>query len=457
MLVGSYPAAHWQRWIALPTFNPVRHLRCSKGAFLLIIIDTVTMNKKSALTLFLPFIAAAQLWAQTYDIVIKGGHVIDPKNNTDEVMDVAILDGKIARLSKSIDATSATQVVNAKGMYVTPGLIDIHGHVFFGTEPGHYLSNGLSAIMPDGFTFRTGVTTIVDAGGAGWRNFSTFKTNIIDNSQTRVLSFLNIVGEGMRGGIYEQNLRDMDARMAAMAAMQHPNYIVGFKVAHFSGPEWTPVENAVEAGKLASVPVIIDFGGSNPPLSLQKLFMEKLRPGDIFTHTFSQMRAREAIVDVGSGKVKPFVWEAQKRGIVFDVGYGGTSFTYSQAIPATKEGFFPTTISTDLHGGSMNNAMKDLLSVMSKFMQMGMGLEQIVNASTWQAAQVIQREELGHLSVGAEADVAVLNIRQGNFGFFDFAGFKVEGDKKFECEMTIRAGRIVYDLNGIAAPVVLQR
>ncbi len=166
--------------------------------------------------------------AQTYSIVIKDGHVIDPKNNINGIMDVAISDGKIVQVSKNIDTKQATQVVNAKGMFVTPGLLDIHGHVFFGTEPDHYLSNGLVAVPPDGFTFRVGVTTIVDCGGAGWKSFPTFKKNIIDNSQTKVLSFLNIVGEGMRGGAYEQDINDMNAKMAAMVAQQNKDYIVGF-------------------------------------------------------------------------------------------------------------------------------------------------------------------------------------------------------------------------------------
>lgn len=403
--------------------------------------------------LFVSYIAVAQ----SYSIVIKNGHVIDPKNGINESMDVAIRDGKIVQVAQNIDASQAQQVVNASGLYVVPGLIDMHGHVFFGTEPDHYLSNGLVAVVPDGFTFRVGVTTIVDAGGAGYKNFPVFKTNIIDNSKTRVLSFLNIVGEGMRGGVWEQNTNDMDAKMAAGTARQNRQHIVGFKAAHFNGPEWTPVDRAVEAGNLANMPVMIDFGGNNPPLSIRELFFDHLRPGDIFTHAFGQLATREFIVDTTSKKVKPFVWEAQKRGIIFDVGYGGISFSYSQAIPAVKSGFYPNTISTDLHAGSMNNAMKDQLSVMSKFHQMGMDLPAVISASTWQPAQVIQREELGHLSVGAEADVAILNLKEGDFGFFDYTGYKVKGDKKLECEMTIRAGNIVYDLNGLADPIVVKR
>src|SRR6476469_9613461 len=209
--------------------------------------------------------------SQTYTIVIKDGHVLDPKNNIDGIMDVAISNSKIVLVAKGIDAKKAQQVVNAKGLYVMPGLIDIHSHDFFGTEPDHYLSNGLVAIVPDGFTFRTGVTTVADAGGAGWRSFSTFKKNIIDNSQTRVLVFLNIVGEGMRGGAYEQNVNDMDAKLSALVAKQYKDYIVGIKVSHFSGAEWTPVDRAVEAGKLAIIPIMGDFGASTPHLSIEEL------------------------------------------------------------------------------------------------------------------------------------------------------------------------------------------
>lgn len=423
------------------------------------------MLKLSIYFVFVFLATALHVSAQNYSIVIKGGHVIDPKNNIDEVMDVAVSDGKVALVSKNIDTKNAKQVVDAKGLLVTPGLIDIHGHVFFGTEADHYLSNGLLAVPPDGFTFRVGVTTIVDAGGAGWKSFETFKKNVIDNSQTRVLAFLNIVGEGMRGGAYEQNPNDMNAKMAAFVARRYKDIIVGFKLAHYQGHEWLPTERVVEAGTLADKPVMIDFGGANPPLSIEELFMKKLRPGDIFTHTFGHLESgelgpnsisRETIVDVNTNQLKPFVVAAQKRGIIFDVGYGGASFTYSQAIPALKAGFYPNTISTDLHTGSMNAAMKDQLMVMTKFLLLGMKLQDVIKASTWAPAQAIKHPELGSLSPGTEADIAILNIRQGNFGFFDYKGAKQTGDKKFECEMTIKSGKIVYDLNARATPVVLK-
>ncbi|QMW06002.1 amidohydrolase/deacetylase family metallohydrolase [Spirosoma foliorum] len=400
---------------------------------------------------------------QAYSILIKGGHVIDPKNKIDGIMDVAINDSKIVQIGRNLDPKEAIQVVNARGLYVTPGLIDMHTHVFFGTNLDQTYSNGPNALPPDGFTFRNGVTTIVDAGCSGWRDFETFKKQTIDRSQTRVLALLNIVGSGMRGSKFEQNVDDMDPTQTAAMAKQYPDYVVGFKLAHYSGYNWTPTERVVEAGKLADLPVMIDFGGSTPTLSLQELFSKHLRPGDIYTHCFGQLKTREPILDIETGKIKPFVWEAQKKGILFDVGYGGISFAFSQAIPALKSGFYPNTISTDIHTGSMNNAMKDMLNVMSKFMAMGMDLRSVIQASTWNPAQAIRRPELGSLTIGSEADVAILTIRNGKFdardsgyfGFFDYTGNKIEGKQKLECEMTIRKGKIVYDLNGIATPVVV--
>ena len=406
------------------------------------------------------FFLSATLLAQqekSYDILITGGRVIDPKNNTDAIADVAIKSGKIVKVAPGLNPVDARQVVNAKGLIVTPGLIDIHGHVFHGTQEDHYLSDGLSALPPDGFTFRAGVTTIVDCGGAGWRNFSTFRKNVVGSSKTRVLSFMNIVGEGMRGGKYEQDVNDMDAAITAKTAMENKDIVVGFKLAHFSGHDWRPTERVTEAGRLAGMPVIIDFGGASPTLSIEELFMKKLRPGDIYTHAYAALDGtRETIVDEKTSVLKPFVLAAQKRGIIFDVGYGGASFNFTQAIPALKAGLYPNTISTDLHTGSMNTSMKSQIDVMSKFMLMGMALPAVIHASTWKPAQVINRTELGHLSPGAEADVTVLRMRKGEFGFYDKTGYFIPGKERLECEVTIKGGQVMYDMNGLTKPIYLK-
>ena len=173
------------------------------------------------------------------------------------------------------------------------------------------------------------------------------------------------------------------------------------------------------------------FGGSKPSLSVSELFMHHLRPGDIFTHCFAELGSREPVVDIESKKIKPFVFEARERGIVFDVVYGGISFAFSQGTPAIEQGFPPNSISTDLHIGSMNHAMKDMLNVMSRFM--AMDLKSVIEASTLNPAKEIKREVLGHLSIGAVADVAVLSVRKGRFGFFDYTGSIIEGKEKLEC------------------------
>jgi dihydroorotase len=394
------------------------------------------------------FVFPLTTYAQKIDILLKGGHVIDPKNKIDGVMDVAITNGKIQQVAPSIPETNATKVVDVN---VTPGLIDMHSHAFHGTDTDSYLANGLTGLPPDGFTFRSGITTIVDAGSSGWRNFRQFKKQTIDKVQTRVLAFLNIVGTGMYSRYEEQDTTDMNPEMAAnMIKKLFPEIIVGIKAAHYWGG-FTQVDRAVEAGKLANVPVMVDFGEHDPPNSIKDLFFIHLRPGDIFTHTYSYgPKNRETVVDE-DGKVKPFVLEAQKRGIIFDVGHGGGAFSWRQAIPAMQQGFLPNVISTDLHTQSMNGGMKGLANVISKFLAMGMSLQDAITRSTWNPANVINRKELGNLSPGADADVAVFNLRKGDFGFIDVRNVQYKGKQKLEAELTIRAGKVVWDLNGIAA------
>jgi len=407
------------------------------------------MEVMSNLKLAACFAAAASCClAQTqYDLLLQGGHVIDVKNKISGVRDVAILDGKVAAVEARIDPAKALKVVNLRGLYVTPGLVDIHVHVFAGTgERGSYA--GDNSLYPDGFTFRAGVTTVADAGCAGWRNFEEFKQHIIDRAKTRVLVFLNIVGNGMRGSKYENDLADMEAKPAADMALKYKGLIVGIKTAHYAGPEWTPVEHAVEAGALANIPVMVDFGTNRKERPMSELVTKKLRPGDIYTHCYSGLRNE---LDE-SGHVNPAIWEARKRGVIFDVGHGGGSFAWRIAVPAIKEKFWPDSISTDLHIGSMNGGMKDMLNVMSKFLAMGLAIDEVVAQSTWNPAREIHHEELGNLSVGAPADVAVLRLQTGAFGFTDMYGARLTGHRKLTCELTLRDGKVVYDLNGITRP-----
>lgn len=400
----------------------------------------------SVLLLAVFWIGSAAAQAR-YDLLLKGGNVIDPKNKISAVRDVAIAAGKVAAVASNIDPAEAFKVVDVSGLYVTPGLIDIHVHVYTGTgERGSYA--GDNSVYPDGFTFRTGVTTVADAGCAGWRNFEDFKQRIIDRSKTRVLALLNIVGNGMRGGKFEQDLADMEAKPTAEMALRYKDLVVGIKTAHYAGPEWKPVEQAVEAGTLANIPVMVDFGSNLPERPVSELLTKKLRPGDIYTHVFSGLR-KELLE---SGKLNPGLWEGRQRGVFFDVGHGGGSFVWRVAVPAVKEGFLPDSISTDLHIGSMNAGMKDMINVMNKFLVMGLSLDDVILRSTWNPAREIRHEELGHLSVGALADVVVLRLEKGDFGFVDMQGARLRGNQKLICELTLRDGKVVYDLNGITRP-----
>jgi dihydroorotase len=393
-------------------------------------------------------VLAGPVFAQQYDMLLKGGHVIDAKNNISAVRDVAIQGGKIAAVESNIDPSKAKTVVDAKGLYVTPGLIDIHVHAYAGTGEKHSYA-GDNSVYPDGFTFRSGVTTVVDAGSSGWRNFDDFKERVITRSKTRVLAMLNIVGSGMRGPKYEDNLSDMDGQLTGQAAAKNKGVVVGIKSAHFTGGEWKPYEQAVKAGEIADIPVMIDYGSNRPERPLYELLTRVLRPGDIYTHMYSGLRGEQDPATKGPSKG---MVEGRKRGIIFDVGHGGGSFDWGVALPLVKAGFLPDSISTDLHITSMNAGMKDMLNVMDKFLAMGQSVDDVVRWSTWNPAKEVKQEQLGHLSVGAIADVTVLRLEKGDFGFLDMRGGKLKGTQRFDCELTLKDGVVMWDLNGIAHP-----
>jgi dihydroorotase len=238
----------------------------------------------------------------------------------------------------------------------------------------------------------------------------------------------------------------MQPERVAELARRHPALIVGVKTAHYSGPEWIAVERAVEAGRLGGLPVMVDFGAFREERPFQQLVLEKLRPGDVYTHLY---HGSVPLLD-GKGKLLPYLFEARKRGVKFDVGHGRDSFRWFQAIPAVRQGWLPDTISTDLHTGNMNAGMKDMATTMSKLLSLGVPLADVVGRATRNAADLIRRPELGRLEVGALADVAVFRLREGEFGFLDARNVLYRGRQRLECELTLFGGDVVWDLNGRA-------
>lgn len=378
-----------------------------------------------------------------FDLLLRGAHVIDPQNGIDAPKDVAVAAGKIAAVDDAIPPGQAAQVLDLSGLYVVPGLVDIHVHLY-ATAGNRDAWGGDYSILPDGFSFRTGVTTMVDTGSAGWRNFEDFRFRVLDRAATRTYALVNIAGLGMASIEAEQNIYDMDPRRTADLAREHADKIVGIKTAHYTLPDWVSIDRSLEAGDLAKLPIMVDFGYFRRERPYYELVGTRLRPGDISTHCF-----RGPVPCIGAdGRVLPYLYEARKRGIIFDVGHGGGSFVFGNVLPCVQQGFYPDVISTDLHTQSMNLGMLDLPTTMSKFLVMGMPLVDVIRASTIAAARAIGHPEHGHLSVGAAADVAVLNLLHGSFGFMDSFGGTLAGDRRLACELTLKDGRPAWDWNG---------
>jgi len=377
-----------------------------------------------------------------YDLLLKGGHVIDMANNRNGIMDVAVADGKIAAVAPDIPAAGAFKVVNVAGHYVTPGLIDIHAHVTSGRPE--------RPSFPADLNFSSGVTTIVDAGTHGADNFASFRKDIVNNSRIRVLGLINIVRAGM--GDREQEPSLMDPKVCAEAILKNRDIAVGVKTAHYwtgqpwdkEHPPWAAVDGAVQCGKLANVPVMVDFW-PRPERTYDELILKRMRPGDIHTHLFAQ---QFPLLD-DQGKVQKFLLDARKRGVIFDVGHGAGSFWFRQAVPLMKQGFWPDSISTDLHSANWNGPVVNMITTMSKFLAMGMPVEEVIRRSTFNPARAIKRPELGTLTVGRDADIAVLELLKGKFGYTDSGRARFIGDSKLEARVTIRAGRIVFDATGV--------
>ena len=382
-----------------------------------------------------------------YELLLQNGHVIDPKNGIDAPRDIAISDGKIAKVAEDISSSQAAQSVDLAGLIVTPGLIDIHVHVYHTREPETL------SVIADHHCIRSGVTTAVDTGTAGAKHFLHFKRTVIDQAKTRIYAYINIVKSGMIGP-FEQDVDEMDPQLAASIVLAYPDDCVGIKTAHYwvsrpfdqAHPPWAAVDRALQASAICKKPLMVDFW-HRPGRTYQEL-LQKMQPGDIHTHVYAQQ------FPVLNDKNEPadFMFEARERGIIFDLGHGAGSFWFRQAIPAYQGGFGPDSISTDLHIGNVNGVVHDMLTTMSKLLCMGMPLGEVIYRSTVTPAEEIGHPELGHLSIGAEADIAVLKQNEGEFGYVDCGQARMNGDRKLSCQMTLRAGEIVYDVNGRAVP-----
>lgn len=383
--------------------------------------------------------------APRYDVVLKGGHVIDAANEIDQQMDVAVLEGKVARVGKDIPAAEGKTNVDVSGYYVTPGLVDLHICCYYTN------SSVTPSVIADHHCLPSGVTTCCDGGTAGADNFEDFK-KIIDRSRMRILSFLNIAAPGAEASGAEQDPSQFKVELAADTAKKYSDIIVGFKTGHYGGKfdatrgPWASIDACLAAGRLTERPIMADFTPlpaqeEFPARSYREFLLEKLRPGDIVTHCL----ANRYPYLMENGRLNPDVAKARERGVKFDLGHAGRSFMLRRAVPAIQQGFVPDAISADLFSNTPVTVGINLANVMSKFLCLGVPLEDVVRRTTLNPAQIIKRPELGNLSVGSTADIAVFEMAKGNFAFRGTHGGKIMGDRKLQCVMTLFNGKIVYD------------
>jgi dihydroorotase len=373
-----------------------------------------------------------------YDLLIKGGRVIDPSQGLEGELDVAVSGAKIASVAQGIPEEQARQVIRAHGMLVTPGLIDLHAHVF--PYVGPY------GIEPDPYCVRRGVTSVIDAGTSGAFTFPAFRRFIIERAATRIRALLHVVSIGMvAGGTPNmgelEDLRYCVPKLAVETANQNRDLIVGFKIRfseHYTGPnDLEGMRRARAAADEAGLPIMIHIGGSYSPL---KDFLALMKKGDVVTHSFNSHP--NGLLDAG-GKLSREVLEARERGVLFDVGHGAGSFSFEVMERCMKQGFLPDTISSDLYSANINGPVYDLLTTLSKFLVLGMSLHDVVARATVNSARVFNfGASLGSLKPGAEADVSVLELKDGEFTFTDSDGKTRTGRQKLEAVTTVKGGKV---------------
>jgi dihydroorotase len=373
----------------------------------------------------------------SYDLILRGGRVIDPSQQLDAVADVAFAGGKVARVAPGLKADGATDVRDVAGAIVTPGLIDMHTHVYWGGT-----SLGIDA---EDFCRRSGVTTSIDTGSAGPGNFAGFRKHVIEPSEVRILTFLHI----SFAGIYafstnvmvgeSEEIRLMAPRDAVAVADANRDLIVGIKVRVGRNSSGTsgivPLQIALEAANEVGMPLMCHI--DHPPPSYEEV-VSLLRPGDVLTHAFRPFPNSPA---TAQGTVKKVVLEARERGVFFDIGHGKGSFAFKTARAMLANGFYPDTISSDIHILCINGPAFDQVTTMSKFLCMGMPLSDVVAASTVNAAMALRRPELGSLKPGSVGDATLISIKEGKFDYVDVVGEHLIGDRKIASEGVVIGGR----------------
>lgn len=362
----------------------------------------------------------------THDLILRGGRVIDPSQDLDTVADVAFAGGRVAAVGPGLEAGPGTEVRDVAGRIVTPGLIDLHTHVYRGGT-----SLGIDA---EDFCRRSGVTTAVDTGSAGPGNFAGFRAHVIEPSAVRILAYLHVSFAGvfafsrtvMVGE--SEDIRLMAPREAAEVAETNRDVIVGIKVRlgrKASGHQGlAPFEHAMQVAEEVGLPLMVHI--DEPPPSYEEV-VARLRPGDVLTHCFRPFPN----APLGAqGRVKDAVLEARARGVLFDVGHGYASFAFRTARAMLANGFLPDTISSDIHALCIDGPVFDQATTLSKFLCLGMELPEIVRRTTVNAATALRRPELGSLKPGSVGDATVLSVEQGEFDYVDVLGEHLTGDRR---------------------------
>ena len=372
-----------------------------------------------------------------FDLVLRGGRVVDPSQKLDAVMDVAFAGGKVAMVGNALKADPTTEVRDLSGHIVTPGLIDLHTHVYWG---GTSLS-----IDAEEFCRTSGVTTAIDTGSAGPGNFAGFRKHVIERSQVRILAFLHVSHAGIYGYSHRvmvgesEEIRLMNPIDAVQVADANRDLIVGIKVRvgrNSSGASGiVPLQMALEVANEVGMPLMAHI--DHPPPTYEEV-VSLLRPGDVLTHAFRPFPNAPVSAQ---GTVKKVVLEARERGVHFDIGHGKGSFAFKTARAMLANGFYPDTISSDVHILCINGPAFDQVTTMSKFLCMGMPLSEVVKASTVNAAMALRRPELGSLKVGSVGDATLISIQEGKFDYVDVVGEHMTGDRKIVSEGVVIAGR----------------